>query len=133
MAIKLERLDQELRLTLPVIGISFPWDPARPLPVNSTTHTRAEGLVRLDWSVAPSAAQVTQANTLVTAHDGSPSPEEKMENLGGMPDRVLKAVILRLSASFTTAAPVGMTAAEKARMQTVLDNAGSRILTAIRS
>ena len=36
-----------------------------------TYHVRAEGTIRLDWEVAPTAGQITTANTVVQNYDAS--------------------------------------------------------------
>lgn len=125
--IDLKRLSEELRAagSTPDAAV-YPVDvdrtrwPAR----NTTWHARdADGvIVRLDWQAAPTTPQVATAASVIAAHDGTPTESDRLDGLA-LPTRVQAAIVLRLSASWTTA-----TAQQKGRVQAVLDQAGARVL-----
>lgn len=63
---------------LPVIGISVP--PARHETVDPATwETKGTTLIRIDWSVAPDAAQISRSKKALGDHD--PLKKTDFENL----------------------------------------------------
>lgn len=87
---------QLLAAGMPVAGVSTQQAKFPPAPT-STYYTRAEGLVRVDWQSAPTAAQDGQANGLIAAHDGMPTVNDELRGTQISP-KLLAAVVIALSA-----------------------------------
>ena len=123
--INIARLTTELQGQLPIVTgcgiVSEQFATMSP----STYYTRPEGMVQVNWSAAPSAAQQTTASTIVQAHDGTPTVVEKLDGIG-LPMRVLAALTLRQSASWATLTP-----AHQSAVQALIDSAGSQIKTSL--
>lgn len=119
--INLVRLTDELRDSVPANGASLVAAPLTTDAGPTTYHSRPEGMVRVTWEVAPSPAQISQTELIVLAHDGVKTEGESLDGWRCQ-HRVLAAVVLRASTQWT-----GLSAARKARVQEVIDNAAADI------
>lgn len=101
--INVTKLDQELR--------------AAGVPIDGCSSTG-----RIDYRPEATDADRARGAAVLAAHDPGLSAEQLGEAAGGLPPRVLAALVLRLSSSWPT-----LTAARRAWVQGVLDAAAVRI------
>lgn len=122
MAISRDRLYQSLTAAgLPVVGGALV-TMRHAVSGFATWHDRPEGLLRLDWSIQPTAQQESAANAIVQAHDGTPTVGERLDAVTQRP-RVQAALVLRASTQWGSLTP-----ARRALVQQVLDDAAADLV-----
>jgi hypothetical protein len=127
--IRLSRLDEELRGLLPeVVGCALSFGQVDGF-LSSSWHQRPEGWVRIDWPDLPNDATLAIAETAVQAHDGRPTPLEKIDAWQGNANRLIAALAVRASTTSWNA----LSAGEKAAVQGVIDEAGAMIVNLFRA
>jgi hypothetical protein len=138
MSVKMDRLLDELRAAglgsagTVIAGLAVVPAAGAPTDVPATYHTRAsDGLVvRVTWLQAPTAGQRSTAETAVQAHSGALTQEEKIEQPAVVTkkDRALAAAVLRASTQWAT-----LSAANRAKIQAVIDSAADAVIAALTS
>lgn len=130
--INIIRLEQEL------LAAGLPVVPGAALAIHKVSEDRTwenstfvlrpleNQKVRVNWNGPPSPENISAASVIIVAHDGSPNAEERLDNMP-LPPKVLAAIALRLSGSWTNTTPV-----EKSRVMNLIDQAGANALLLIR-
>lgn len=112
-----DRLVSGLKAAMPnVVGVCGNWGPDRSDP-QSTYYSRDEGVIRVMWSVPPTAQQDQQAAAIVAAYDPTPTEVEKLDALR-LPPRVIAALLIRASSGWSS-----LSAARRNRVMQVIDDA----------
>ena len=136
MAVEQERLIEELQAAAGLAGVRGVTVVVmmHPTDTPSTFHQRTvpQGgeLVRVDWVAVPTSSQRMAAQIVVLAHDGTLTAEEKFDGEPSLSrKRILAAVTLRASTQWTTV----LNAQQRSRIQTLIDNAATRLIQLLSS
>lgn len=85
------------------------------------TYPHVDGTVVVyDWS--PTAGQEATATSVIAAHDGATTEQEKLDRIPAR-GRMLAALLIRASSHWT-----GLNAARKARIMRIIDNGADEAL-----